>query len=84
MERHERTPLEQVWLRILDGEVQLTAQAIRIGELLSLRNGVPRSVTSIHPLLVRLTVPSVALLSAALDVGDYLNEQAHMRERVAF
>ncbi|WP_029002003.1 hypothetical protein [Azohydromonas australica] len=33
----ERTPLEQAWLRLIDGEVQVTAQAIQLGESISLR-----------------------------------------------
>lgn len=35
MNPHERTPLELAWLHVIDGEAQVTAQAIRIGELLS-------------------------------------------------
>ncbi|WP_156902157.1 hypothetical protein [Azohydromonas australica] len=31
-----RTPLEQAWLHLIDAEVQVTAQAIRLGELISL------------------------------------------------
>jgi len=33
----DKTPLEQAWLHVIDVEVQVTAQAIRLGELISLR-----------------------------------------------
>jgi hypothetical protein len=37
MNPHERTPLERAWLHVIEGEAQVTAQVIRIGELLALR-----------------------------------------------
>jgi hypothetical protein len=37
MNPHERTPLEQAWLHVIEGEVQVLAQIIRIGELISMR-----------------------------------------------
>jgi hypothetical protein len=36
MDPHEKTPLEQAWLHIIDGEAQVMLQAARIGELVAL------------------------------------------------
>jgi hypothetical protein len=37
MEQYKTPPLEQAWLHVIEGEAQVTAQILRIGELLSLR-----------------------------------------------
>jgi hypothetical protein len=37
MNPHERTPLEQAQRHVIEGEAQVMAQIIRIGELISMR-----------------------------------------------
>jgi hypothetical protein len=37
MDPHERTPLEQAHRHVIEGEAQVMAQIIRIGELISMR-----------------------------------------------
>jgi hypothetical protein len=41
----EKTLLEVAWRQIIDGEMQVLTQAIRIGELISLRKDTTEAVT---------------------------------------
>jgi hypothetical protein len=44
MNAHERTPLEQALRQLIEGDVQMLAQAIWIGELISLRKDTTEAV----------------------------------------
>lgn len=50
MDPHDRTPLEQAWLHVIEGEVQVMAQVIRLGELISLRKDTTEAVAVFYAL----------------------------------
>lgn len=57
----DKTPLEQAWLYVIDAEVQVTAQAIRLGELVSLRKDTTEAVAVLADLEDKLRILREAL-----------------------
>ena len=56
MGSYETLPLEQAWLRVMEGETQVMAQVIRIGELVSLRKGTTEAEALLAVLEDRLRI----------------------------